>query len=180
MPRVMKHSWVTRSTQWPLRTVREMIRAGDTLGDDDAPEMPDFMSTLNVLDIPRQVSGCGRATLCMLGPDSSLCGPAVTESHPAGSGTRSTPCSLYCHHGPLHSCLTIRLCLRFGSLNSASVSEQARQQTSVEIPRRCSALPEGFQMLCVHGGGACLKAGTRCLSSAGAGPQSADLSQVNR
>ena len=65
MPRVMKHSWVTRSTQWPLRTVREMIRAGDTLGDDDAPEMPDFMSTLNVLDIPRQVcSGGGLVMLC--------------------------------------------------------------------------------------------------------------------
>ena len=65
MPRVMKHSWVTRSTQWPLRTVREMIRAGDTLGDDDAPEMPDFMSTLNVLDIPRQVcSSSGLARLC--------------------------------------------------------------------------------------------------------------------
>ena len=56
MPRVMKHDWVTRSGHWPLRTVREMIRAGDTIGDDDAPEMPDFMSTLHVLDIPRQVS----------------------------------------------------------------------------------------------------------------------------
>ena len=59
MPRVMKHSWVTRGAQWPLRTVREMIRAGDTLGDDEAPEMPDFMSTLNVLDIPRQVRLAG-------------------------------------------------------------------------------------------------------------------------
>ena len=58
MPRVMKHAWVTRSGHWPLRTVREMIRAGDTIGDDEAPEMPDFMSTLNVLDIPRQVLAC--------------------------------------------------------------------------------------------------------------------------
>ncbi|KAK9800910.1 hypothetical protein WJX73_010144 [Symbiochloris irregularis] len=54
MQRVMKHAWVTKRGVWPLRTVRETLRAGDAIGaDDDEPDMPDFMSTLNVLDIPR-------------------------------------------------------------------------------------------------------------------------------
>lgn len=55
MPRVMKHAWVTKRGAWPLRTVRETVRAGDAIGADDEPEMPDFMSTLNVLDVPRAV-----------------------------------------------------------------------------------------------------------------------------
>ena len=56
MPRVMHHPWVTKRGQWPLRTVRETVRAGDTIGADEMePEMPDFMSTLNVLDLPRAV-----------------------------------------------------------------------------------------------------------------------------
>ena len=56
MPKVMKHPWVTKRGQWPLRTVRETVRAGDAIGaDDEEPDMPDFMSTLNVLDIPRAV-----------------------------------------------------------------------------------------------------------------------------
>lgn len=59
MPRVMKHPWVTKRTQWPLRTVRETVKAGDVIGADDMEsEMPDFMSTLNVLDIPRAVPLC--------------------------------------------------------------------------------------------------------------------------
>ncbi len=49
----MKHPWVTRRGSWPLRTVKEMVRMGDT--PELPPVLPDLMSTLNVLDIPRQV-----------------------------------------------------------------------------------------------------------------------------
>ncbi len=50
---MMKHPWVTRRGSWPLRTVKEMVRMGDT--PELPPVLPDLMSTLNVLDIPRQV-----------------------------------------------------------------------------------------------------------------------------
>ncbi len=50
---MMKHPWVTRRGSWPLRTVKEMVRMGDT--PELPPALPDLMSTLNVLDIPRQV-----------------------------------------------------------------------------------------------------------------------------
>ena len=49
----MKHPWVTRRGSWPLRTVKEMVQAGET--PEQAPVLPDLMSTLNVLDVPRQV-----------------------------------------------------------------------------------------------------------------------------
>lgn len=51
--KMMKHSWVTRRGSWPLRTVKEMVHMGDT--PELPPVLPDLMSTLNVLDIPRQV-----------------------------------------------------------------------------------------------------------------------------
>jgi len=51
--KMMKHPWVTRRGSWPLRTVKEMVRMGDT--PELPPALPDLMSTLNVLDIPRQV-----------------------------------------------------------------------------------------------------------------------------
>lgn len=51
--RMMKHPWVTRRGSWPLRTVKEMVQAGET--PEQAPVLPDLMSTLNVLDVPRQV-----------------------------------------------------------------------------------------------------------------------------
>ncbi|DBB11245.1 hypothetical protein WJX82_004325 [Trebouxia sp. C0006] len=50
--KMMKHPWVTRRGSWPLRTVKEMVRMGDT--PELPPVLPDLMSTLNVLDIPRQ------------------------------------------------------------------------------------------------------------------------------
>ena len=53
---MMKHPWVTRRGSWPLRTVKEMVRMGDT--PELPPVLPDLMSTLNVLDIPRQVDLC--------------------------------------------------------------------------------------------------------------------------
>ena len=49
----MKHPWITRRGSWPLRSVKEMVRQGDT--PELPPVLPDLMSTLNVLDIPRQV-----------------------------------------------------------------------------------------------------------------------------
>ena len=51
--KMMKHPWVTRRGSWPLRTVKEMVRVGET--PELPPVLPDLMSTLNVLDIPRQV-----------------------------------------------------------------------------------------------------------------------------
>ncbi|KAK9839649.1 hypothetical protein WJX81_003229 [Elliptochloris bilobata] len=68
--RVMRHAWVTRRGAWPLRTVREMVRAGLTPAEGDAADtprplealgkplpqaaLPDMLSTINVLDVPRQ------------------------------------------------------------------------------------------------------------------------------
>lgn len=51
--KMMKHPWVTRRGGWPLRSVKEMIRVGER--PELPPVLPDLMSTLNVLDIPRQV-----------------------------------------------------------------------------------------------------------------------------
>lgn len=52
LSRMMKHPWVTRRGSWPLRTVKEMVQAGET--PEQPPVLPDLMSTLNVLDVPRQ------------------------------------------------------------------------------------------------------------------------------
>lgn len=57
---MMKHPWVTRRGSWPLRTVKEMVQAGET--PEQPPVLPDLMSTLNVLDVPRQVSICAGST----------------------------------------------------------------------------------------------------------------------
>lgn len=54
MAKVMRHPWVTKRGQWPLKSVREMLRDDGKI-DDDEPELPDLMSTFNVLDVPRQV-----------------------------------------------------------------------------------------------------------------------------
>lgn len=56
LSKMMKHSWVTRCGSWPLRSVKEMIRVGER--PELPPVLPDLMSTLNVLDIPRQVHNC--------------------------------------------------------------------------------------------------------------------------
>ena len=56
LSKMMKHSWVTRRGSWPLRSVKEMIRVGER--PELPPVLPDLMSTLNVLDIPRQVHSC--------------------------------------------------------------------------------------------------------------------------
>jgi hypothetical protein len=69
LPKVMRHSWVTKAGEWPLRTIKELLRAGDGLeeegddADDDAvpsylspAELPDMMATHNVLDVPQQAS----------------------------------------------------------------------------------------------------------------------------
>lgn len=53
LSKMMKHPWVTRGGGWPLRSVKEMIRVGER--PELPPVLPDLMSTLNVLDIPRQV-----------------------------------------------------------------------------------------------------------------------------
>ena len=74
--RMMRHAWVTRRGAWPLRTVREMVRAGLSPAEDDAADapralparrrvwqhaaggpvapaaLPDMLSTINVLDVP--------------------------------------------------------------------------------------------------------------------------------
>ncbi len=70
----MRHPWVTRRGAWPLRTVREMVRAGLSPAEGDAADaplppagagfgntppgspaaLPDMLSTINVLDVPRQ------------------------------------------------------------------------------------------------------------------------------
>lgn len=50
--KMMKHPWVTRHGSWPLRTVKEMVRVGEK--PELPPVLPDLLSTLNVLDIPRQ------------------------------------------------------------------------------------------------------------------------------
>ena len=68
--KMMKHPWVTRRGSWPLRTMKEMVRVGET--PELPPVLPDLMSTLNVLDIPRQVHHmlCGtihRAHSCLQG-----------------------------------------------------------------------------------------------------------------
>lgn len=52
LSKMMKHPWVTRGGGWPLRSVKEMIRVGER--PELPPVLPDLMSTLNVLDIPRQ------------------------------------------------------------------------------------------------------------------------------
>ena len=54
MGKVMKHPWVTKRGQWPLKCVRDIFRDQGQL-DEEEPEMPDLMSTFNVLDVPRQV-----------------------------------------------------------------------------------------------------------------------------
>ena len=57
---VMRHPWVTKRGAWPLQTVREMGGCPEE-EDEINPQLvslPDMMSTLNVLDIPRQVSAC--------------------------------------------------------------------------------------------------------------------------
>lgn len=54
MAKVMKHPWVTKRGQWPLKSVREMMHEHGKV-DEDEPELPDLMSTFNVLDVPRQV-----------------------------------------------------------------------------------------------------------------------------
>lgn len=58
MARVMKHPWVTKRGQWPLKSVREIIREHGKFVDTEEPELPDLMSTYNVLDVPRQVGQC--------------------------------------------------------------------------------------------------------------------------
>lgn len=55
MARVMKHPWVTKRGQWPLKSVREIIKEHGRFVDSEEPELPDLMSTYNVLDVPRQV-----------------------------------------------------------------------------------------------------------------------------
>ena len=55
MSQVMKHPWVTKRGQWPLKSVREMIKETGKIDDDDVI-LPDLMSTYNVLDVPRQAS----------------------------------------------------------------------------------------------------------------------------
>lgn len=55
MTRVMKHPWVTKRGQWPLRSVREMMKEHGKVIDNEEPELPDLMATYNVLDVPRQV-----------------------------------------------------------------------------------------------------------------------------
>jgi len=55
MTHVMKHPWVTKRGQWPLRSVREMVKEHSKMLNEDEPELPDLMSTYNVLDVPRQV-----------------------------------------------------------------------------------------------------------------------------
>lgn len=60
LPVVMRHPWVTKRGAWPLQTVREMGGCPEE-EDEINPQLvslPDMMSTLNVLDIPRQVSAC--------------------------------------------------------------------------------------------------------------------------
>lgn len=60
LQKVMQHPWVTRQGAWPLRTMKEMLRSGAGPDDDDDDienygQLPDLMSTVNVLDVPRQV-----------------------------------------------------------------------------------------------------------------------------
>lgn len=90
MPRVMKHAWVTKRGQWPLRTVRETLRAGDAIGADDEPELPDFMSTLNVLDVPRAVRARNHLAACS--PWAQPCA-AVRESLCCHCCLPTTACS---------------------------------------------------------------------------------------
>eukprot|EP00884_Botryococcus_braunii_P004062 jgi/Botrbrau1/13657/Bobra.0292s0007.1 len=59
LQKVMQHPWVTKQGAWPLRTMKEMLRSGAGPDDDDDDlenfgQMPDLMSTVNVLDVPRQ------------------------------------------------------------------------------------------------------------------------------
>jgi hypothetical protein len=61
LQKVMQHPWVTKQGAWPLRTMKEMLRSGAGPDDDDEDlenfgQMPDLMSTVNVLDVPRQVT----------------------------------------------------------------------------------------------------------------------------
>ncbi|KAK9905511.1 hypothetical protein WJX75_001206 [Coccomyxa subellipsoidea] len=56
LPIVMKHPWVTKRGAWPLQTVREMGGCPEE-EEEINPQLvslPDMMSTVNVLDIPRQ------------------------------------------------------------------------------------------------------------------------------
>lgn len=57
LPQVMKHPWVTKRGAWPLQTVREMGNCPEE-EEEINPQLvslPDMMSTVNVLDVPRQV-----------------------------------------------------------------------------------------------------------------------------
>lgn len=61
LQKVMQHPWVTKQGAWPLRTMKEMLRNGAGPDDDDDDlesfgQMPDLMATVNVLDVPRQVT----------------------------------------------------------------------------------------------------------------------------
>ena len=51
----MKHPWVTKRGQWPLKSVKEMIKETGKIDEDDVV-LPDLMATHNVLDVPRQVA----------------------------------------------------------------------------------------------------------------------------
>ncbi len=62
MARVMKHPWVTKRMQWPLKSVREMMKEHGKVIDNEEPELPDLMATYNVLDVPRQVSTLPKPT----------------------------------------------------------------------------------------------------------------------
>lgn len=59
LPAVMRHPWVTKRGAWPLQTVREMGGVTEEEEEEINPQLvslPDMMSTVNVLDVPRQVS----------------------------------------------------------------------------------------------------------------------------
>ena len=56
MTQVMKHPWVTKRGQWPLKSVKEMVKETGKIDDEDDVILPDLMATMNVLDVPRQVS----------------------------------------------------------------------------------------------------------------------------
>jgi hypothetical protein len=68
LPIVMKHPWVTKRGAWPLQTVREMGGCPEE-EEEINPQLvslPDMMSTVNVLDIPRQVHFLYHCTLASL------------------------------------------------------------------------------------------------------------------
>jgi hypothetical protein len=76
--RVMRHDWVTKRGAWPLATMRELSGCAAAAGGGDetprgaanaaaaedclltnpaALQLPDLLSTMNVLDVPREVRG---------------------------------------------------------------------------------------------------------------------------